>query len=295
MLSKSSDIRNEVNQLLVNWNGEDEPFVCPGNIQNLAMILRIDLSQKCSPRVIRILKDALRKLALERNMAEETMKLAIEYVNSDRSFVGEESLSSPSFQGSDRMDIKIFSKGGFSCVECEKVCAIHYCLVCFDFLCDSCSLRIHRKGQRRLHKLFSLSRCENVDNCTRPASVECPITRKRFCASCYTEIYLPTVPLHQRSGAPALINYASEWNSLHVDEGIGIDSLKNCDVQNDWYPFNDRYGVIFYYNFKTEESQRRAPGSVFDDSNDSIICDEQSDVSERIDCLPLRSFNLPSF
>jgi hypothetical protein len=288
--SSVADIQSKANQLMAEWNGENEPLICPKNVKALGLAFLIDLSQRSSPRLIRILKEVLRRLALERALDEEFIKLTIENLNMVELKVGDIIERSNLSSESPLVDIKLFTRGGVICVDCEICSAIDYCVTCVDYLCGACSRKIHSRGQRRNHKVFSLSRCENfLASCPKPATVECVTTLKRFCPSCFTSIHLPTISMDLRSG-PRIINYSTEWESINKDNKY-LENLKSVDVSNDWYPFNDRYGTPFVYNFKTRESRRRSPAVIEEES--VSICDEESDVSARINAVPLKKLHFP--
>lgn len=288
------EIVTKVNKLLSNWNNEEEPFVCPSNVEHLSSILGLDLSRGPSVRIVRVLKDVLRTLSLNRELSADDVQLAIEnikmisYLEQDQCRINAPALSA---QTAKRIDVKDLARGGVQCVNCEKDPVMHYCLVCLDFMCNSCSSKMHGKGKRRSHKMFSLKRCE-VDHqtCPNPATVRCRSSMKSFCAGCYSDFYLPSVPIEQRS-QPSIINYSHEWEQVKIEILEIHDQLINSDTRNDWFPFSDLNGVQFFYNFIARESRCRSQGSI--QSDYSSVCDERSDVIERIENLVLKTFNFP--
>lgn len=116
----------------------------------------------------------------------------------------------------------------------------------------------------------------------------CASAGRIFCFKCYTESYIKTIPLPDRP-LPKRIDYEKEW--LELVRTRSLTEEISGDIGNDWYPFFDRFGVLFYYNFSTKESFRRSPVSLFDD--EEPVGDEASDVSERIHGLNSMSFCFP--
>ena len=148
-----------------------------------------------------------------------------------------------------------------------------------DFLCSECFTRVHSKGSRRQHSSFSLDTCHG-EACRRCATVVCSATRKKFCFECYTSVHLPTLPLTDRK-LPVKIDYQLMWQSVALSKAaLASRVAPSIDLDNDWYPFFDKYGVLLYHNFRTKESYRRNPAAVHDD--EEPVGDECSDVSDRI-------------
>lgn len=286
----AAEVRSGIFEILQSHNGTTDPLVSPSNVARLAHLFGRDLgagAASCGFQV-RALKRILRILSSDCNLTDEKVCLYAECLSAEAEKDSEQSdrrsvrVSSP-----ETIDIKGFVSGSINCVNCEKKPAITYCLNCFDFLCLTCARRIHAKGKRTTHFEFSLKHCEGED-CISSGTVMCASTGRIFCSKCYTESYIKTIPLSDRP-LPKRIDYEKEWlelvrNRSHTEE---ISS----DIGNDWYPFFDRFAVLFYYNFSTRESFRRSPVSLFDD--EEPVGDEASDVSERINGLNSMSFSFP--
>jgi len=177
---------------------------------------------------------------------------------------------------SDYASMERFIAGSTKCVECEAVMAIVMCRSCGDAFCELCFQKVHSRGNRSAHEGIRLRICDYCND--QSARVECQWTNKNCCYECYSMEHVRTLPQNNQNQKPRRINYSS----MGLD---GLDQQKSCIPNEEWIPFFDRHGVIFYYNFQTMESLRRNPLSLFaDDESECLddVSDERSDVAQRI-------------
>jgi hypothetical protein len=276
----------EINRV---WDGTKDPFVCPLNIERLSHRLGIDLSSvEPLSGVIRVLKQCLKKISLNRDSRSVELDLIVEHIAFELSRV--QSVASESVVGSvvHKPDSNPLIHGlGKVCVNCEVSGAVKYCLQCCDWLCYDCFLHVHGHGSRRFHESIDLVSCGS-EGCSRCALLTCPRSNRSFCAECYSCAYLPGIPLSERT-FPVRIDYEESWRRFNEREKLLPDPA--TDAGNDWYPFCDRFGVVYFYNFKSRESLRRSPISMFDDEDP--VADERSDVSARVSRTQSRKFTSP--
>jgi len=93
--------------------------------------------------------------------------------------------------------------------------------------------------------------------------------------------HISTVPSQEVSASkPKRIDY----DSLNTLDDDSVE--EQIPSKEEWIPFFDRLGVLYYYNFKTAKSMRRNPILLFQeeqsDGGDDIISEEACDVMERI-------------
>jgi hypothetical protein len=289
------DVKDVVHQIFQelsrNSKMSGEPVVSPESIQKLAEILRIDLVQ---PSIhsghVRALKDFLKGVRFDAHDATDRIPLLFErlYAETEKapSRVGSQILQSSPADG---FDIDSFVAGTQYCVDCSSRTGKVYCLVCNDILCTICFERLHRKGSRKFHSTFSLIQC-SYSECDKSALLTCSNSGQRICHGCYTGKHMQKFPLEDRKN-PLRINYRDLFE--RVSRPIKVASMTEIDISNDWYQFYDKYGVLFYYNFRTKERSRRDPLGQLNSDDEKSIGDEASDVFDRINKLPNQSHLFP--
>ena len=272
------------------WDGCKDPFVCPKNIETLCRALKIDLATlEPLSDLLRVLKKCLKECPVSGSWDPDQALLVVERINFElekihSSLARTDEARTVHYVGGASLTSLWLAN---SCIHCEVSQAAKYCLLCSDWFCEGCFKVIHNRGNRRFHRSLDLIPCAS-EGCTRIAQLICVREDRALCANCYTYVYLPCVPLSDRE-LPARIDYAETLKKLREHGESSPD--KDKDLGNDWFPFCDRFGVIYYYNFKSRESMRRSPISMFDDEDP--VADESSDVSERVSKFSSRQFTSP--
>jgi hypothetical protein len=104
--------------------------------------------------------------------------------------------------------------------------------------------------------------------------LQCTYTFKTFCRNCFSKRHAKTLPTHILDLLPVRIDYTLGFNtpdpsslqeeliseiSVAVRPSLAPDpgSALPMNPGEDWHPFIDSSGVLYYYNFRTQESMRR--------------------------------------
>lgn len=288
-LPKSS-IAQQLTKIYANQTHSSEPLVSPRNVTLFAECFGIQLcDEKNTQSIVRLLKFWLKRLSLTATINPDEVDLLraqIECTRTAGARIRPEHSFSPRLSPGDHLK-QVLNESSI-CLNCENKKPFIFCRACRDLFCPNCFDKFHRKGNRSRHKQLSLLRCSYTDLCGNYAVVQCPLSGREFCPGCYVNTYLPGLPLADRK-PPLRISYGSMWDSDTLTESF--DLPQESGLTNDWHPFYDRDGIMFYFNFGTKESLRRSPVSCFDDEDP--VADEKSDVSSRVSKLKPLYFSSP--
>jgi hypothetical protein len=274
---ESGDILRHVTDVINCCTARGDPVLCPQVIREVAACFGLSLvSHPNTTSIVRIIKNYLRRLGTGLRASDEFIAILNEHLSAETQKLRCNNVPD-SLNGLISPEVMLghLASGSATCSHCEKARATVVCRDCHDFFCRMCFHRLHGKGRRYNHR----TRCVQLCECGIRAVVKCPLTEKIFCSSCYTNNYLPTIPLGIRQN-PIRIDYFAAWNQDIESSNITAE-MAELDMADDWIPFIDRDGVLFYYNFKTSESQRRSPLEMFADERP--IPDEKSDVSVKLE------------
>jgi len=312
--------RIRVNRLIWNYEASQnvgviqQPLVSPEYIEQLADIMGFDVSEE--PFIVRTLKAALKTFSQMYRLTEDVDKDKIseltERIKCDREanrvmLQTWRAVLSPDVT----FELDDLANGKVVCVECQNK-ALSFCLECKDYFCIACFVKLHSKGNRKLHVPFRLIPCSMCS--LLPAKVHCTFTDKSFCHECYAMKHVIQLPGDAREIAPKKINYAKQQTNViktyHAQEmsksmpiqedDIGEDHGSCASVLTvDWHQFFDGKGIKYYYNFRTGERIRRSPsGTPLQSADPSEAGDvhhinEENKEDKTHMCLEPRSIRAP--
>ena len=281
-----TDTLRKIEQLLHKSSFSSEPVICPSSILEFASIFGIDLvTTRNSQRLVRILKLWLKRIAKANVLDKNFIILIQEHLKSESVALCSEQQSEVSCSSALDTLLEGSLGGTLLCSNCDLCAPSIYCGPCRDYLCRGCFDRLHRKGRRAQHKTWSMLPCQYFAVCNRCAIVRCPVSESVFCAECYVDEYLPTVAWKSRQ-LPTRIDYRRIWEPGNVTL-----NYPSAGTEIDWHPFCDKDGLVYYHNFKTNESLRRSPLAFFED--EEPVAEELSDVSSRLSFFTSMTFESP--
>ena len=174
------------------------------------------------------------------------------------------------------------------CVECG-LDVERYCVECCEATCCDCCQRLHAKGNRAKHTINSIIKCSLCRN--TPARLLCTYTFSSFCRDCYSRRHVKSIPHEMLDLRPVEIDYSLKSSTTNVTSlqqelvenkrdkmqppqaimrvcapGESAVQSESVAVCGNWHPFLDSSGVVYFYNFVTQESMRRANSGISDPS-----------------------------
>lgn len=267
-----------------------DPVVCPQTVSAVGSIFGLEPGNHPNTTgIVRVLKCWLRRLGVGHPLNPQFVGLLYEHLQSEElryETARQEHASAPITELQDLLSS--LASGTETCSNCERKTAQVLCEACVDLYCPDCSSRIHRKGKRSRHRYHAVQQCQFSSGCGNRAVLECTVTGEPFCSSCYVNRHIHSIVMERRT-PPRRIDYMSYWKDNISLSNVTLPSF-GTEAGNDWYPFYDRDGVLYHFNFRTGEAQRRSPMEMFEDEDQ--VPDEQSDVSIKLDkiaCLPFKS------
>jgi len=249
------------------------PLVSPRSIKRLADILNVNLIKEGYqvPNLKSFLKTFSLQYRMDKKITAEEITTCLELVQEER----EKHLGNPeSFPQKDLDAIFKLEGDQLYCIECG-LCATKYCTNCEDCLCEQCATILHAKGKRHSHFINSIIPCNMCS--MRPSRLQCTYDFKSYCMDCYTRKHagtLPTgfdfkplridyslIPSESLSTEPLTIRRSLALTLLNepilnVDQSRGDDEARH-PLGDAWHPFTDASGLVYYYNFDSQESMRR--------------------------------------
>ena len=249
-------------------------LISPWTVKRLGEILGVNVAQEGNqvPNLKTFLRVFPLQFRVEQGIKPEEIESSLDMILQERIKQREGSRGSNT-KGSETLQT--------SCVECG-VEGERYCVDCNEASCLDCCGRLHAKGNRAKHTLNKIIPCSL---CRRScARLLCTYTFRSFCIDCYRRRHLKTIPHEMLDLRPLEIDYTLRKTTPHVpsltDEIIETAGepaspiapgfkrvlapgepeplIEPSTVGKDWHPFLDSSGVIYYYNFVTQESMRRA-------------------------------------
>jgi hypothetical protein len=264
----------DLKQVKETSDGMVGPLVSPSNIVEVARLIGIDLQLFATPigGIIRVIRGFLKYMTRCEIVPDDIYRLQEDLKDAiERSHLIQEGSPINDFQ-------ERFVSGGAHCVECEKFMAMVICKTCLDAFCEGCFQKVHSKGNRSSHDVVRLRICDYCID--RSARVECTTTGKSCCYECYSMKHINLLQACKGDQKPRRISYDS------LEDVEDKSSTPSWTSGEEWIPFFDRHGILFYYNFKTSESLRRNPLDLFQDDllvdSEYPISEESSDVVQRI-------------
>jgi hypothetical protein len=260
------------------------PLISPWSVKRLADILHVDIIKE--PYQVPNIKGFLRTFSLQYRMdtkiAAEEVKACLEVLADER----QKSQVDPDMFPQRDLDA-IFKLDGdqIYCTECGLV-ATRYCTSCQDCLCKPCCERLHLRGKRASHVINKILPCFLC--ATKPSRLQCTFDFNTYCTDCYSRKHAKTLPANLDL-RPLRIDYSINNNSCNITSGpcslkhslaskisggrfLGDPvsneqrTLMNTNtVSRGWHPFLDSSGLVYFYNFQTQESMRR-PNSLLQDT-----------------------------
>ena len=275
------------------------PLISPGIVKRLAEILNIDVVNEYYQvtNIKTFLKTFMLQCKLEGGVSPDEIQSCLDMINQERKRYKDCTPADPTLAS--LPDISRVSSSPIYCVECGLV-GNRFCVACEDVLCKECSGRIHAKGNRSQHIVNKILPCTMCD--TAPSRLQCTYTFKFFCVDCYSKRHVKTIPTAMLDLKPLRIDYTFQrptgsdiQNKAKLEHELSdslrengnacsrarilaigeIDPAKELEssasftvplpahLSHDWHPFIDSSGVRYFFNFRTEESMRRAsPGKM---------------------------------
>ena len=272
-----------------------KPLVCPEYVQRMSEILSIDIVKEPYqvPNIKTFLKTFVLQCRLEESLNPDEIQSCIDMVQQQRSKIGKLLEEKPPL---DPTQPQPNSRQIF-CVDCGMN-ATRFCIGCRDLLCTECSDRIHAKGNRSLHRINKIIPCALClgapsrlmctfsfktfcNECfhfrhvkTIPSSLlDLKPVRIDYTLDHHTpNLTALAKPLHgvlndYVSMFPETGTAGVEARRLANGERLPAEDLKESlsftagipiNLSMDWHPFIDSSGIRYFYNFRTQESMRRA-------------------------------------
>ena len=223
-----------------------DPLVTPDSIKAVANIFRVDVVSETA--LVPVLKFFLKLMHRQYNTDEG---IDISDISQLCNRIDSERRSARSSILCESFSITVSDKGFVFCSNCSLVATGH-CPQCGDSLCTDCSETIHARGRRSEHivkKFIVCSVCKSL-----PSMSQCSYTYGFYCKVCY---------LNHAKSLPRYL----DLKSIDVDYGEQKTSRVRGNIERDgtWHPFSDIRGVVYYYNFGTDESMRRTRIGMRDD------------------------------
>jgi hypothetical protein len=253
------------------------PIICPQTLLEVSGLVGVDLQTLpcCVARIIHRLCEFIIRATLKAISPDEFSTFL-----SGLNVLIERSLSRPvSDIAESAPAARTFLEGLKKCDHCEQATALLYCDSCGDHFCTVCFNELHAKGNRARHSRYRIHLCRC---CNRSiAKVEHPFTQEELCEECFTFKYFPTTDSDDdRDIRPKRILMPEL-----VSPGIPRDTRR---PHEEWIPFHDEFGSLYFFNFKTEESYRHKPiryGRYDPSINpaEPVVPQEECDVVTRMD------------
>ena len=294
--SSEEHAKLRINRLLWSYESEassdllsQQPLISPKYLLRMADIFAVDIISESF--LVRTLKTSLKAFAIQYRLEDE---LDVKEVNCCFKMISEE--RTRRLEANRQSDHVNVSRQIY-CVECGAIGAL-ICPTCNDSFCQECFDRLHAKGNRSRHRGNHLIPCAICG--VLPGRLQCTYSFGCYCLECYAQ-HAQTLPRYLDL-RPIKIDYSKDFSRVRAAEsktllsnevvtaigGVAYTEAEgrilapgennpkeelakgsSCSVEVEtvvgevWHAFFDMRGVRYFYNFKTQESMRRAPNSVY--------------------------------
>jgi len=277
-----------INRLLWSYEATSvsclQPLVSPSIVLAFARIFDIDLSFDSS--LLRQLKQYLLRFSIQYHEAGgilvEDVGAFVKEIEEGRTTVARYSDEHPSI---------LDNSGEIYCVDCPQISSV-FCVECRDSFCLPCCHRMHSKGNRAHHKLKQYILCSLCN--VRQSMYQCSYFFTFFCGYCYTTEHSKILPKFLEL-APIIVDYSRLDNSVEnnthsrifplVERQVSARQNRQLHLGLRWHSFRDAKGILFFYNYATQESMRRSTNLAeqldFSISEESLFCSLASSQSLR--------------